>query len=228
MLATLFSFLLPLEGSVMTNTIFTHKFLLKLTPDMALCSCQRMLAALISSLFLILAASETSLPFSRSLSPHQVGISPGNEKLTHLHFYFHDIVSGPNMTAVRVAGPTAEGSRRSQTEFGTVFVIDDQLTAGPEHGSVQVGRAQGVYGMASQQEVGLVMAVNFCFDVKEYNGSCLSLLGRNRVFSDVREMPIVGGSGAFRFARGYAQARTHEITAEEATVEYNVFIYHYR
>ncbi|KAH1084374.1 hypothetical protein J1N35_024135 [Gossypium stocksii] len=43
----------------------------------------------------------------------------------------------------------------------------------------------------------------------KYNGSNLSVLGRNPVFSAVREMPVIGGSGVFRFARGYAEARTH-------------------
>jgi hypothetical protein len=49
------------------------------------------------------------------------------------------------------------------------------------------------------------------------------------VFSGIREMPIVGGSGLFRLARGYAQANTHEIDFKtgNATVEYNVYVFHY-
>ncbi|KAG5043440.1 hypothetical protein JHK87_007355 [Glycine soja] len=47
--------------------------------------------------------------------------------------------------------------------------------------------------------------------------------GRNMVLSAVREMPIVGGSGAFRFARGYAQAKTYsfDVQTGDAAVEYN-------
>lgn len=190
---------------------------------MALCS-RRILVSAISSLLVILAAADTH-HFSRNLSPSELGISPGRERLTHLHFYFHDIVSGRNATAVRVAGAPSSG--RSLVGFGTVFVIDDPLTAGPELGSRLVGRGQGMYGQAGLEELGLMMVVNFVFEEGEYRGSCLSLLGRNNVLSEVREMPIVGGSGLFRFARGYAQARTHRITPEEATVEYNVYVYHY-
>lgn len=53
--------------------------------------------------------------------------------------------------------------------------------------------------------------------------------GRNMVLSAVREMPIVGGSGAFRFARGYAQAKTHTLDAKtgDAVVEFNVYVFHY-
>jgi len=53
--------------------------------------------------------------------------------------------------------------------------------------------------------------------------------GRNMVLSAVREMPIVGGSGAFRFARGYAQAKTYsfDVQTGDAAVEYNVYVLHY-
>ncbi|CAN0927594.1 Dirigent protein 20 [Linum grandiflorum] len=97
-------------------------------------------------------------------------INPKHEKLSHIKFYFHDIVSGPNPTAVPVVA--AEG---------------------------------------------------------KYNGSNLSVLGRNTPFTGVREMPVVGGSGVFRFGRGYATARTHRVdfVTGDAVVEYNVYVFHY-
>ena len=163
--------------------------------------------------------------FSRNLSPSSLGLK--QEKLSHLHFYFHDIVSGPNPTAVRVA--QAAATKTSPTGFGAVVMIDDPLTLQPESGSTLVGRAQGIYALASQQEAGLLMVMNFAFVEGEYNGSTLSVLGRNTVFSAVREMPIVGGSGIFRFARGYAQARTHtfDLKTGDTVVEYNVYAIHY-
>lgn len=108
-------------------------------------------------------------------------------------------------------------------------MIDDPLTMGPESSSKVVGRAQGFYASASQSEAGLLMVMNFAFMEGKYNGSTLSVLGRNAVFSEVREMPIVGGNGAFRFARGYAQAKTHTFNLKtgDAIVEYNVYVYHY-
>ena len=117
----------------------------------------------------------------------------------------------------------------STTVFGKVLMMDDPLTVGPERSSKQVGSAQGIYASASQSEVGLLMVYNFVFTEGKYNGSTLSILGRNSVFSPVREMPIVGGSGLFRFARGYAQASTHNLDAKtlDAVVEYNVYVIHY-
>ncbi|KAF4361370.1 hypothetical protein G4B88_005160 [Cannabis sativa] len=117
----------------------------------------------------------------------------------------------------------------SSTSFGMVAMIDDPLTEGPELSSKIVGKAQGFYGSASQEEVGLIMAMNFAFSEGKYNGSTITILGRNTVFSKVREMPVIGGSGIFRFARGYVQARTHQFTPSsgDAIVEYNVFVLHY-
>jgi hypothetical protein len=178
-------------------------------------------------LFTILsfATFATAGGFSRTLSPAKLGLK--REKLSHLHFYFHDIVSGPNQTAVRVA--EAPMTNTSLTGFGAVVMIDDPLTARPELTSKHVGRAQGIYASASQTEVGFLMVLNFAFMEGKYNGSSLSVLGRNTVLSAVRELPIVGGSGLFRFARGYAHARTHtfDIGSGDAVVEYNVYVFHY-
>ncbi|XP_061346384.1 dirigent protein 22-like [Gastrolobium bilobum] len=163
--------------------------------------------------------------FHRSISEASLGVH--KEKLSHLRFYFHDIVSGPKPTAVRVA--QAKMTNTSPTLFGVVVMADDPLTLGPEPGSKLVGKAQGIYGSAAQDETGLLMVMNFAFTDGKYNGSTLSVLGRNAVFSAVREMPIVGGCGAFRFARGYAQAKTHtfDLKTGDAVVEYNVYVFHY-
>ncbi|KAG8367964.1 hypothetical protein BUALT_Bualt16G0127400 [Buddleja alternifolia] len=149
------------------------------------------------------------------------------EKLSHLHFYFHDIVSGRHPTAVRVA--EAAMTNTSATGFGLMAMIDDPLTLGPNMSSKIVGRAQGLYASADLTNLGLLMVLNFVFTEGKFNGSTLSVLGRNGVFSAVRELPIVGGSGVFRFASGYAQAKTHELKLEtgDAVVEYNVYVFHY-
>lgn len=149
------------------------------------------------------------------------------EKLSHLHFYFHDIVSGKNPTAVRVAAAATTNS--SATGFGAVVMMDDPLTEGPNLSSKLVGRAQGIYASAALEEAGYLMVLNYVFVEGKYNGSTLSILGRNTVFSTVREMPVVGGSGLFRFARGYAQARTLTFDRKtgDAVVEYNVYVLHY-
>ncbi|KAM0052847.1 putative dirigent protein [Helianthus debilis subsp. tardiflorus] len=155
-------------------------------------------------------------------------MKPRTEKLSHFRFYWHDKVSGPNSTVVNIIQPPTN-NKTSPTGFGMVNMIDDTLTEKPEAGSKLLGRAQGFYGVASQEEVGLLMAMNFVFCTGKYNGSTLTILGRNPVFEKVREMPVIGGSGLFRFARGYVQASTHsfDFKTGDAVVEYNVHVLHY-
>ncbi|XP_030517323.1 dirigent protein 22-like [Rhodamnia argentea] len=190
---------------------------------MALCITKLVIFSLLFTSAIFRAAN--SRTFSRSLLPREHRLR--NEKLSHLHFYFHDIVSGRNPTAVLVA--EAKMTNTSATRFGSVFVIDDPLTERPEMSSKMVGRAQGIYSSASLNDIGLLMVQNYVFTEGKYNGSTLSILGRNAVLSSVREMPIVGGSGLFRFASGYAQARTHTVNFQtgDAVVEYNVYVLHY-
>ncbi|KAJ6382329.1 hypothetical protein OIU77_030893 [Salix suchowensis] len=108
-------------------------------------------------------------------------------------------------------------------------MIDNPLIVKPEVNSEQVGRAQGIYASASQSEISFLMAFNLFFTQGKHNGSSLSLLGRNSIFSGIREMPIVGGSGLFRFARGYAKAKTYMVNLKtnDAIVEYDVYVFHY-
>ncbi|XP_052171851.1 dirigent protein 22-like [Diospyros lotus] len=150
------------------------------------------------------------------------------QKTTHLHFYFHDIVSGPHPTVVKVAN--AKDKDPQAGGFGATFIMDDALTEGPDPRSKLVGRAQGLYAMASERfPPALLMAVNYEFTAGKYNGSSVTVLGRNPVMSDVREMPVVGGSGLFRLARGYALAHTVwlDLKTGDATVEYNVYVMHF-
>ncbi|KAK9165169.1 hypothetical protein Scep_000360 [Stephania cephalantha] len=151
----------------------------------------------------------------------------GPERLTRLHFFFHDFVSGKNPSAIRVASaPTTD---HSPSLFGLVMMADDPLTQGPEPTSKPVGRAHGIYGSASKEELGLIMAMSYCFTDGVYNGSTLSVMGLNSAAHPVREMPIVGGTGVFRFARGVAVAKTYwlNLTSGDAIVEYNVTVIHH-
>ncbi|KAK1276138.1 hypothetical protein QJS04_geneDACA001898 [Acorus gramineus] len=170
-------------------------------------------------LLLVLASTE---------NPQEAPFCLGREKLTHLRFYWHDIFTGPNPTLVQVA--SAASTNTSKTNFGAVTVIDDPLTERPELTSKLIGRAQGQYIYASSKDaIGLAMAMNFVFVEGKYNGSTLMVMGRNSPLLRVREMAVVGGSGRFRFARGYAQASTYNFdnVTLNANVEYNVFVLHY-
>ncbi|KAG2705933.1 hypothetical protein I3760_05G080400 [Carya illinoinensis] len=168
------------------------------------------------------------LPCAQSLKVESwaTRLESRKETVTSLQFYFHDTLSGKNPSAVRVAQAT--DTQKSPTLFGLVMMADDPLTETPDPNSKLVGRAQGLYGSAGKQELGLIMAMNFGFTDGIYNGSCISLLGRNAGLHPVREMPIVAGTGLFRLARGYAIAQTHwfDPPTGDAIVGYNVTVVH--
>ncbi|KAJ6947749.1 dirigent protein 23-like [Populus alba x Populus x berolinensis] len=124
----------------------------------------------------------------------------------------HDVISGPNPTAVRVAGPP----NATAVMFGSIYMMDNPLTVTPDPNSTVVGRAQGIYGMSSQNEFSLLMSLTVGF-----------ISGRNPIMSEVREMPVVGGTGIFRLARGYCLAKTHSTVGFDAIIGYNVTLLHY-
>nr|GLL20515.1 dirigent protein 22-like [Ipomoea trifida] len=117
----------------------------------------------------------------------------------------------------------------SQHLLALIFIALHQCSPPPDASSKLVGRAQGIYTLAAFDEIELLMVLNFAFVEGKYNGSSLSMVGRNAVVFAVREMPVVGGSGLFRFAHGYAQAKTHTYDPKtgDAVVEYNVYVFHY-
>ncbi|KAL0454088.1 UNVERIFIED_CONTAM: Dirigent protein 11 [Sesamum latifolium] len=150
----------------------------------------------------------------------------GKERLTRLRFYLQDVVGGENRTVWRVAQSNLSDVLPSV--FGAVCVLDNLVTTGPEIDSQEVGRMQGLIGLADFHEKALVMLLNMVFTEGEYKGSTLSILGRNPLDAKVREVPIVGGTGAFRMARGYVITRTYSM--DEAHIrsvyEYNLVVFH--
>uniref|UniRef100_A0A0D3HFT5 Dirigent protein n=1 Tax=Oryza barthii TaxID=65489 RepID=A0A0D3HFT5_9ORYZ len=72
----------------------------------------------------------------------------------------------------------APTTNASATWFGTVVVIDNPLTDGPNLTSSRlVGRAQGMYVVAAGKDaLSLMMSMNFVFaDDGPYNGSSLAV-----------------------------------------------------
>ncbi|XP_024991966.1 dirigent protein 23-like [Cynara cardunculus var. scolymus] len=152
-------------------------------------------------------------------------VDTGSQVVTTMQFYFHDTLSGSNPSAIKVAGPQSSATSPGGG-FGQVMMIDDPLTEGPDKKSKLIGHARGLYGQAAQNELGLIMVLNYGFTDGMYKDSSFSLLSLNPVMQTVREMTIVGGTGLFRLARGYALAQTYWIDAStgDAIVGYNVTI----
>ncbi|GMP37594.1 hypothetical protein CsSME_00009202 [Camellia sinensis var. sinensis] len=147
-----------------------------------------------------------------------------DQKVTKLHFYFQDL---RDITTTIVA--QSNTSLTSPTFFGLIYMVDDPLTVGPSQASKAVGRAQGLYGFSSKEDMRLIMAIDIVFTDGTYNRSTLTVLGSNPVTQTNRELAVIGGTGVFRLARGVALLNTYFLNAAlgNAIVEYTVIVQHY-
>lgn len=127
-------------------------------------------------------------------------------KETHLVFYVHDNFSGQDATALTVAG--SDGAATSILKFGTIAVVDDPVTEGPDPNSKQIGRARGFYTNSQLDGRGLHMVFSVVFTDGEYKGSSLEVQGDDPFGKEEREYSIVGGTGCFRFVRGFGVLKT--------------------
>ncbi|KAK1369402.1 Dirigent protein [Heracleum sosnowskyi] len=180
-------------------------------------------------IFYMVAAAVVPVFSGTSEQPEEVGkwfekLGNYKEKITKLHFYFHDL---RGKTSILVA--QANSSATSPTFFGMTNIMDDPLTAGPEYTSKPVGRAQGLYSAASMEDLSLLCVMNFVFTDDKYNGSTITILGYNPILRQRRELPVIGGTGVFRMARGVALLNYiyFDVAGGNATVEYNVMLQHY-
>ncbi|RVW81381.1 Dirigent protein 11 [Vitis vinifera] len=82
------------------------------------------------------------------------------EKLSHLHFYLHDIVSGPEPTAMRVVEVAM--INKSATVFSTVFMMDD-LNRGTRTQLQDGGKSLRNIRIGVVDESRLVDGAKFCF-----------------------------------------------------------------
>ncbi|KAF2314567.1 hypothetical protein GH714_027674 [Hevea brasiliensis] len=121
------------------------------------------------------------------------------EKMTSLHFFLHDIVSGEDSTVVQIAKANLSKNSSALVPFGSLMAINDAMRVGMESTSKLIGRAKE----------------------GKFNGSSFIVCSKNPVMETERELAVVGGSGDFRMARGFAKLRTRSlnITTGNAIIE---------
>ncbi|KDP30586.1 hypothetical protein JCGZ_16239 [Jatropha curcas] len=120
------------------------------------------------------------------------------EKKTNLHFFFHDIASGKNPSAVKIA---QANDSNSSNPFGELYAINDALRVGVEPTSQVIGRAKGLFVAAGQaDDLDIVMYVDFGFTTGKFNGSSFIVCSKNPATETKRELAVVGGRGQFKMA----------------------------
>ncbi|KAJ8770839.1 hypothetical protein K2173_021754 [Erythroxylum novogranatense] len=191
---------------------------------LSLVASQLTISILFSSFFSTQILAENN-GYEKAIDPKLFALK--EQKLTHFHFFIHHTYSGSNPSVIQIV-PTPPTNISAYT-FGSMSMVDDPLTEGPNLSSKLIGKAQGFDGSSAQEETSLIVAINIVFTEEKYNGSTITLLGREQLSSKVREFPVIGGSKIFRFAQGYAQTRSYFInsTSGDAIAECDIYVLHY-
>lgn len=118
-----------------------------------------------------------------------------------------NLINGGVGFPVLNGGQLPQGMTLQKLMFGTLTVFDDELTEGHELGSGPVGKAQGFYVASSEDGHSQTIALTAMFEGGGYVDS-LSLFGVHRTAVSESQLAIMGGTGKYVDARGYATVKT--------------------
>ncbi|GFY82210.1 disease resistance-responsive (dirigent-like protein) family protein [Actinidia rufa] len=143
----------------------------------------------------------------------------------------NNVVSGGNNLPFVSAGQLPAGLTLQQLMFGSITVVDNELTEGHELGSAVLGRAQGFYLASSLDGTSHTLVLTALFHGSEHEGEdTISFFGVHRTGSPVSPIAIVGGTGMYEDAKGYATIETlpqhdqHTTDGVETITQFNVYL----
>ncbi|CAN6471240.1 unnamed protein product [Victoria cruziana] len=121
------------------------------------------------------------------------------------------------------------GATLEKLEFGTITVIDDQLTQGDELGSPVVGKAQGFYVASSEDGSSQTLAFTALLESGGFADS-ISFFGVHRTAVSESYIAVIGGTGKYVNAKGHASIRTlppittHETDGVQTVLQFQVYL----
>ncbi|XP_034688671.1 dirigent protein 24-like [Vitis riparia] len=130
----------------------------------------------------------------------------------------NNVVTNGDTLPFVTPGQLPAGATLQKLMFGTITVIDDELTEGHEIGSSVVGRAQGFYLASSLDGNSQTMAFTALFHEGDHHEEdTLSFFGVHRTAAPESQIAIVGGTGKYENANGYASIQTLHPTDQHTT-----------
>lgn len=114
-------------------------------------------------------------------------------------------------------------------------MIDDELTEGHELGSAVVGKAQGFYLASSLDGTSQTIAVSVLLhgpggDHHQVVEDTISFFGVHRTASHESQIAVVGGTGKYENAKGYATVETlqqedqHTTDGVDTMLQFSVYL----
>lgn len=149
-----------------------------------------------------------------------------------INFFVHDDLDvKPTASAFTVVGSLRSPNGRANTNlFGSIAVIDDKVTVGPEVNSTEIARGRGFYVFDHLQTdtTGLEFVLTLIFNNQSgyEDGSTLVFRGYDNIMAVYRELAILGGTGTFRLARGWAGILTYQLIGGAAILNMTGYVYY--
>ncbi|KAM3338710.1 dirigent protein 24-like [Capsicum galapagoense] len=144
----------------------------------------------------------------------------------------NNIVSSQDNQPFVTAGQLPNGLTLQQLMFGSITVVDNEITQGHELGSSILGRAQGFYLTSSSDGTSHTLALTTLFHgAHEHEvDDTISFFGIHRTATPISHIAIIGGTGKYENAKGYATIETmphvdqHTTDGVETITHFTVYI----
>ncbi|KAD2393580.1 hypothetical protein R6Q59_012129 [Mikania micrantha] len=143
----------------------------------------------------------------------------------------NNVDNGGNNLPFVAAGQLPAGITLQQLMFGSITVIDNELTEGHELGTGVLGRGQGFYLSSSLDGSSHTFALTTLFHGSDHEvDDTISFFGVHRTASEISHIAVIGGTGKYEEAKGYATIESlpkvdeHTTDGVETIVHVNVYL----
>lgn len=169
-------------------------------------------------------------------APFLVGLngSPSSTTIQNNNNNNNNLATGTNNLPFVSAGQLPTGLTLQQLMFGSITVVDNELTEGHELGSGVVGQAQGFYLASSLDGTSHTLVLTALFhggDEGHVVEDTVSFFGIHRTGSPISDIAVIGGTGKYENAKGYATIETllnqvdqHTTDGVETITQFNVYL----
>ncbi|XP_055802058.1 dirigent protein 24-like [Solanum dulcamara] len=144
----------------------------------------------------------------------------------------NDIVNSGDSQPFVTAGQLPSGLTLQQLMFGSITVVDNEITQGHELGSSILGKAQGFYLTSSSDGTSHTLALTTLFHGEHEHevDDTISFFGIHRTATPISHIAIIGGTGKYENSKGYATIETmpyvdqHTTDGVETITHFTVYI----
>lgn len=147
-------------------------------------------------------------------------------------FFVHDDfdVTPVGSSFTVVSALSAPNGLANANLFGSIAVIDDKVTVGPDVDSLEIARGRGFYVFdhlpSDSTSLEFVLTVIFNNQSDYEDGSTLVFRGYDNIDAVYREVAILGGTGTFRLARGWGGILTYRLIGGAAILNFTSYVYY--